>query len=452
MGGTLKSTVLDPLEDAYEVIELPSQIAMVGFEEIRNRLMRTILVEPKLFENPTTMFLASRGTGIGLFAVTYDGSRAFRDVLLGGVDLIEEVWEWKATAEAMPGDNNALAELVDQVTVSFASRVAELFVIYEESKGNVNKDVLIESVGEWSTDWFPAFDCSVHESTTNVLYLLRELYGQYFGSFKLLLQQGDAAAGEESSLEAVERYTAVCIEATVTDLETIADAAQAIQAAESGPADDGKGFFTKKRSKATRCDPAIFLINNLTFLLDHLRKDSSVFQARTINDPNFSPEVDSEALTAEDSMTGRRAAVRAIPQVPLVANIIEQLADNIQARVEEYRAGWEALFPALFDDPVLESIQDLDTDAPLSKTQRFAVKLWHGAVDRELKRRIAEGCVHVVLDTPRRAELIGIACDVARDKLEDMARLLDGREWSTRPAKWMQRTVEDWVSEIEKMY
>jgi hypothetical protein len=453
---TLKTCVLDPLEDAYEVIQLPCEIAIAGFEEIADRLMRTILIEPALYSDPTLMFLASRGTGIGLFAVTQDGSRAFRDVLLGGVDLVEEVWEWKTTAEAMIGDNNNLIEMVDDVANKFVSRVADLFEIYANSKGEVQKDELEKSVGEWSTDWFPAFDCSVHESTTNVLYLLRVLYGQYFGSFKLLLQHGDADADEQESLSVVENYTARCIEATVKDLETVAEVALAIQIKESGD-DSSPGsppsMFKRKRTKMSRCSPPIFLINNLTFLLDHLRKDPA-FQARTMNDPNYDPaevhEAGSETGPVEnDSAKGRCS----VPQVPLVANIIDQLSASIEWRMDEYRSAWETLFPSINDDPVLASVADMKYDeTPLSKTQRYAVKLWYGETDRALKRKIAEGCAHVVLDTPIRSQLISMATEVVREKLEEMLDLLGGKDWSTRPGKWMQRSVADWTSEIEKMF
>ena len=467
----LKQYVLEPLEDSYDVIALPCEVALAGFDIIRHRLLRTIQIEPELFHDPTTMFLASRGTGIGLFAVTQDGSRAFRDVLLGGVDLVEEVWQWKATANEIVGDNNDIIEKVDEVVAEFISRVTDLFETYASSKGEVDRDELKKSVGEWSTDWFPAFDCSVHESATNVLYLLRVLYGQYFGSFKLLLQHGDSAAEEQDALAAVENYTARCIEATVRDLETVAEVALSLQSQDDGedgsPVAGGEpsalSVFRKKRLNTSRCSPPIFLINNLTFLLDHLRKDPA-FQARTMNDPAYEPPAeDEEALHEDDddggdldttNGTGREERKGpAIPQVPLVANIMEVLASNIERCVDEFRSSWESLFPSVSEDPTLSSVADMKYDeTPLSKSQRFAVKLWYGEVNRALKRKLEDGGVHVVIDTPIRSQLIDIATEIVTEKLEDMEGILGGKQWSTRPKKWMQRTLSDWITEIEKMF
>lgn len=384
--------VLQPLNDDPSISAIPGELATMVFEEVMRRARIATAYDLQENSDPTRMFVASRGAGIGLCPAGANTGKYFRDCLFLGLDLVPELWKWKEVAASLSGDATAFVDVVEESLTDFLERARRPLDVYADAKGGISSKMLEKlTVKLSSTDWFPSFDCTAHESSTNLLYLLKVLYTDYFGSTKLALQGGNVAGADDDDLaiEQVEDFTRRCVEGTVQDLRTIAETAIKMQKDD----EEKRGInivklavFSLAKSDQARCrlDDAVFLVNNATFLLEHF-KSEMCFSSRTkrivepdddddnaddddqIESRNQS-ELDDEETGSNGSSVGmanvgitkkKKAKGPVVRYEPLVASLLDYLEEVKDDAMSAFESSWHDVFPET-DDPILESALDMD--------------------------------------------------------------------------------------------
>jgi len=257
----LEKVLIAPLSDDPIVVDLPDRIASAVFRGIMKHAKHCIYVAERLLEDTeaTVIFIATGGAGPGMASM--NNSRNIRDAIFIGLDLLEELWQWRNhVAQNLRGTHEVFDLLVDDELRDYCSLVLDLLNHYRNSKGQLDEEQLLEddalrAAGKihgitegllegFSTDsgaagssggggrrsWFPSPDCSTHESSINMIYLLRTLFVDYFGSLKLVLSDGDVDASDpEAALEYVKSFVEDCVEGHIHDIGTIGDAAAMLQ-------------------------------------------------------------------------------------------------------------------------------------------------------------------------------------------------------------------------------
>ena len=254
----LERFLIAPLSDAACVVDVPDRIACAVFRGIIRHAKHCIYVSERLIDaDSTAVFIATGGAGPGMASM--DASRNVRDAIFIGLDLVEELWQWRNhVAPSLRGTHDTFDLLVEDELRDYCSLVLDLLNHYRGAKGQVDEGMLLEddalraagkaagvtvglegftvdSVaggggGGGRRSWFPSPDCSTHESTINLIYLLRTLFVDYFGSLKLVLSDGDVAASDpDAALEFVKDFVEDCVEGHISDIGTIGDAAAMLQ-------------------------------------------------------------------------------------------------------------------------------------------------------------------------------------------------------------------------------
>ncbi|KAL7702082.1 hypothetical protein NQL31_000377 [Lotmaria passim] len=441
----LQRYVLTPLEDDYSVADIPSTLATTVFDVVYNRAIKLIQFDMSTFTNPTKLFVDSRGQGVGLFST----ARYFRDYIFIGLDLLEEFWNWKTLSKNIPGENSDFIDHVDDCVDNFIYQVRELLDAYVNSKGALQKDELKEFAQSMHrTEWLPSVDCTVHESTTNVLYFHKALLTSYYGALRIVLYGSviGANADYESSQE-VEDYLTRGVMATVDDLEVVAEAACELQ----NEVMNKRSHHTKPGSlqlltSDVRLSPEIFLINNLCFLADNYRRESC-FSSRLTAQPDPSLEA------AAKKSGGRRKKGDPLPPPPdpPLTRMFEMLESERARYVDAFGASWAACFPSLTDSSDLQSI-DPHSDAPLRKSQREAAKSWYRRVNANLAQKIHDCKAEAVMDSASRAQLIDTSVAAMHDEFALMDNLLNGRTWSSQQLKYMPLSPPEWEQQIRQAF
>jgi hypothetical protein len=441
----LQRYVLTPLEDDYAVADIPNGLATTVFDVVYGRALKLIEFDMSIFTNPTKLFVDSRGQGVGLFST----ARYFRDYIFIGLDLLEEFWNWKTLSRNIPGENSDFIDHVDDRVDNFIYQVRELLDAYVNSKGALEKDALkgyAQSMHR--TEWFPSVDCTVHESTTNVLYFHKVLLTSYYGALRIVLYGSviGTNADYESSQE-VEDYLTRGVMATVDDLQVVAQAACELQNEVLGK----RTHHTKPGSlqllnSDVRLSPEIFLINNLCFLTDNYKREPC-FSTRLTAVPT------DLATEAGGGRTGssRKAAAAQPPPDPPLTQMFDMLESERTRYVEAFGASWEACFPSLTDSSDLQSI-DPQSDTPLRKSQREAVKSWYKRVNINLTQKIHDCKAEAVMDSASRAQLIDISVSAIHVEFSLMEDLLNGRQWSSQALKYMPFSPQEWEQQIQQAF
>lgn len=513
LSSVLESTIVLPLEGDYDAVELPPRFAKTVFDKVMHHANEAVRIDMRMTNNSTRMFISSRGAGIGLCPARPNDMMYFRDRLFCGLDLVPELWRWRTVAAELSGAKDEFEDHVTSELESFLGELRRVMEVYREAKGTIEAGLLKRLTVELqSSDWFPPFDCTAHESSTNALYLIKILYVDYFGSTKLVLNNGQCESPEddEAALRELEEFTQQVISGTMIDLETIADVAAEMQ--QQTIEKRGKNVmslannvvpFAKDRARCRLSGP-LFLVNNASFMMENIKRGDA-FLCRTMigteeeeqeakrllpaalstttiggrnqqsnkaavasnsdeedeedeeeDDRNNGSESDASDREAREKRRAERRAKAEVARrrVPIVLSSLQLLQSQLEDQVQAYIESWESLFPDVRSSEILESIDELryDKGAVLSKPQRYAVKQWYGEVAQNLRRKVGEGTVHAVLSSEVRTRLIEGVTDVVESKFKEMEDFLEEKEWSTRPLKWIRQTPEDWLAEIQRMF
>ncbi|KAK7200941.1 hypothetical protein NESM_000153100 [Novymonas esmeraldas] len=438
----LQQYVLTPLEDDYSVADIPSDLAIVVFEVIHKRAVKVVQFDTAFFADATRLFVDSRGQDVGLFST----SRYFRDYIFIGLDLMEEFWKWKTLSKTVPGENSNLIDHVDDCVDTFIYQVRELLDGYVGAKGAVDKEALKEHARAMHrTEWFPSVDCTVHESTTNMLYFHKALLTFFYGSLRIVLYGSvlGANADYESSQE-VEDFLTRGVMGTVDDLQTLAEAAAELQQEVLAK----RNHHTKSGSlnlltSDVRLSVDIFMINNICFLEDNYRREPCFTTRLAAAAPITAP-------TRGGQRTRKGSAAPPPPDAPLT-QLFDLLNTERERHIDAFGASWQDCFPSVTDHSDLLSI-DAGGTAELRKSQRMAVKHWHRRVNDALLKKLHDCKAEAVMDTMSRTQLIDVSIAAVRDEFERMDALLNGRTWSTQPQKWMPYTPAEWEEHIRQAF
>lgn len=459
----VQTFILEPTREDYAVATMAGELCEKVFHQVMERAAAAIRF--RIPADVTVMFIESGGTGIGLFPAGRSTiNRHFRDCIFIGLDSIAELWHWVQVADDLPGDAGDVQDTVRETLAGFLDTVRESLMTYRDAKGKIRAKALVTAATEHSSkDWMPSVDCTVHESTTNMLHMLRVLFSSYFGATKLALHgPGDNAEDDADALQELEDFVQACVEGTIDDLEAIALASMSLsnlrenshRAKAVAAASKTLGSTGKERC---RVDVDIFIINNASFLLEHL-KSEPCFYSKTRReavpvDPKCPPkDVDDSDSNHSSEDTKNKQKYE---EVPIMRGVVQFLEDIRDEHVEKYCESWggPAIFPPLEEDDALRELEaERSDESLLSKEQRMAVKLWYREVADRLSRRLSHGSVHVVMDAGIRSALIDGASNHVLEKFEEMEDVLRGREWSTQPLKWSKREASEWVDELQKLF
>lgn len=432
--------ILAPLDNDYAVAEIPAELATVAFDLIMQRAERLVHFDVALFSNPTQLFVDARGQGAGLAFTT----RYLRDFIFIGLDLVEELWRWKNVAKELPGENSNFIDHVDDRFDGFSFLVRELLDGYANSKGAIEKEALKEAVRtQRRLEWLPLVNCSVHESTTNVLFFHKVLLASYYGALKIVLYGSVMGpnAGMESVKE-VEDYIMRGVSGTLEDLQTIATAAFELQqeALSKGHQHVKPGSFNLLSSDV-EFSCSIFIANNIAFIEDNYKRET-LFELRLATQ---------ESLHSISSKQANRKGKSEAPVDPPLTQMYAMLDAEKDQCVVDFGASWIACFPSFSDHSSLASIQAGDT-TPLRKSQRMAMKEWHRHVTKALLQKIANCKVAAVVNSPLRLSLMDASAAAVRGEFLRIERLLGGRTWSSQPTKWMPCSTAEWEEQIKKAF
>ncbi|ORC91938.1 uncharacterized protein TM35_000041520 [Trypanosoma theileri] len=451
----LKRYVLDPLNDSFDVVEIPSELGTMVFDCVKDKCFSAIEVNEGMFSDPTRMFVLSRGEGIGLFGVRQN----FRDIIFVGLELLEDLWKWKLLAESLPGDNHNFLDHVDNVVEKFLFEVRDLLDFYVTCKGSLEPGLLKEYTRTLHrTEWYPSLDCSAHVSVTNQVYLHKVLLTNYYGAMKLALHGSLLNTNAESrAVQEVEDYMMRCVFGTLRDLEVIAETAQEIQldAMEDVGSNNNNHNLLQHLSnfhlgsnshhakdRSHLISPAIFMLNNIIFFIESYRKEACFHQRRLILEKSID--------TKKKNTSRGKQEEEEEPSVPIVSNIIAMLEDEKRRYVDEFAASWSGCFPPISTDPRLASFNASTEE--LNKSQRMAVKHWYRDTAEALTKRIDACRNFAVLDASQRNALIEASVVAVREEFNLMELKLGGKTWSDRPLKWMVRDVEQWTDLLNKLF
>ncbi|KAG5467091.1 hypothetical protein LSCM1_01272 [Leishmania martiniquensis] len=438
----LERYVLAPLEEDYSVADIPCELATIVFEVIYKRAIKSIQLDTSFLANPTKVFVDSRGQGIGLFSTP----RYFRDYIFISLDLMEELWQWKALSKWIPGESRDFIDYVDDSVDDFIYRARELLDGYVGAKGALKKELLkMYAHNMHRTEWLPLVDCTVHESATNILYFHKALLTFFYGSLRIVLYGSliDGNADYESSQE-VEDFLTRGVMGAVDDLQMLAEAAAELQQeALAKHSHHIKPDSLNLLTSGVRLSIEIFMINNLCFLEDTYRRE-----------PCFKARLAAATASAGPLRAGangsKGTAASSSPDPPL-SLLFDMLNSERERNVDAFGASWKECFPPLSGNPDLLSIEPRST-TELRKSQRMAVKRWYRRVNEGLVRKIHDCKAEAVMDTKSRTRLIDVSIATVRDGFERMKVLLNGRTWSSQPQKWMPFTPTEWEGLIRQVF
>eukprot|EP00796_Vickermania_ingenoplastis_P005469 gene5469-3943_t len=391
--------IIRPMDEDFSVVDMPGELATKIFDIVADKARTAIHFDKRVLRDPTSMFLASRGQGVGL----YPGARTFQDIIFVGLDIMEDMWGWKQLIHRLPGDNNEAKDHVDEAVDSFAMMVRELLLGYVDAAGGISKELLQERTRQNKrTEWFPALDCTAHESSTNLLYFQKVLFSSFYGAMKLALF-GCAldSSSDYQAVKEVEDFFSRCVLGHMEDMLTIGTAAKELLSEMEQNTKSKKRHAHYESLSFISVD--VFVINNALFLSQSYMK-ANCFTRRAI------PPVPG----SDDK--GRHES----NPTPVVASAMEYLQDEVDRSVEGFGLEWEKCFPPLPRDITVAPVGG----ATLKKTQIASVKGWFAVV----RSRIAEytlGCKReAVMDTDVRRKLIRGACDTVERKYEEMTAAL----------------------------
>eukprot|EP00758_Cryptobia_borreli_P006135 Tbor_TRINITY_DN5090_c0_g1::TRINITY_DN5090_c0_g1_i1::g.14075::m.14075 len=497
---TLNEILLLPLENDALVAESPCMVASALYKCILVHLRRSIYLPECLFSlDSTAVFLMTGGIGASVASKgTY--SRSIRDTIFIGLDMIEELWKWKKdVAPCLHGDKEFFVKMVgDQLeevckeileTVdkyctilngdlrddvltyigdcpSFSkssSSVALLQEIFHATAGpqeyhvqappNPHQLELFQFLNSSSFHpkvkgtavhraWMPFFDCSPHESTVNCMYTLRTIFTHFYGSFKLTLNRGSVEFRENDSktkanamrvesfiVENIEKFLGNIFENHIRNLRVIACSAMQLQIKHA----DDENSSDDESDQNHRINPYLFILNNICYMIQQLQSNSC-FTSRT------------KTVRQIKSSTGRTdASIRRKKsvEVKICQESVDLLQGEISGLIASYEKTWESCFP---------SPPSVQSSGPFSKKERMTLKKHHKTIRKQLMKAIGAARHHVVQDSKMKLLLVEKAKSAVYNGFQQLENVcVRGREWSTRPLKWLKNDVTSWMGEVNRI-
>lgn len=388
--------IIKPMDEDFEVIDMSGDFCRKIFDVILDKAKTVIHFDMRKLRDPTSMFLASRGQGIGL----YPGARTFQDIIFISLDVLEEMWEWKTFVADLPGDNNDAIIYVEEQVHDFMVRVRKLLEGYVEAIGGLSAKLLKERSRETGCyEWFPALDGTAHESSTHLLYYQKMLFSSYFGALKLALFGSTVidASSDYQAVKEVEDYFFRCLTGHMEDIRTIGNVAKELLQ----EMDERRNKKKSKRNAGTGLtfywSVNLFVVNNVHFFAQAYRR-TPCFRMRF--------------LAPEGFLTRERFPV------PIVRQPLDYLQEEALRCVDEFATDWEQCFPPLPVD--LSSVPPGESlSSTVKKTKVIGMKSWCSTVAVNLQVMI-EGCkVEAVMDGETRKLLVRKAYETVDRNFQD---------------------------------
>lgn len=417
--------IIRPMQDDFDVVDMPGDVAVKAFDIISDKARTAIHFDKGIFKDPTAMFLASRGQGVGL----YPGVRSFRDIVFIALDMVEEMWGWKVLVNDLPGDNNASKDHVDEDVDHFMMLVRNLLDGYVDSTGGLVKERLIQRTqlsGE--TDWFPALDCTAHESSTNLLYFQKVLFSSYYGALKLvLLGSSIDSTSEYLASKEVEDYFSRCVSAHMNDIVTIAIAVEELLQSPEW----------KKRHKS-KSSPyictEIFVINNALFLSQSYRR-AKCFLKRVI------PAAPAEGLVAKEHVSSSAAPAM------VVDTTLTLLEDMVSSNIDDFGLGWDNCIPAL-----PKELLSLSSTERLKKSELNGFLQWYSRARASINERVAICKGGAVMDSVIRQQLMQGAYKAVEKRFMEATNVVESYKKFHDPLKSIFPLGQEELSKIAGLF
>ncbi|SCU69453.1 uncharacterized protein TEOVI_000101900 [Trypanosoma equiperdum] len=435
----LKTCVLEPLDNSFDVVELPADLTIRVFNRVIESCLDVVKADHEALSDLNSAFVLSRGEGVGFWGE----EQSVTNMILIGLDLLEGLWKWKGFAEKLPGSRYKCVDRVDEGVSVFIARLRNLVEKYNKSKGSLSAASLKNYTHRLHRmEWIPSPDCSAHVSATNQIYMHKMLLTNYYGAIKVVLHDPRLSSfSEAEALETLGSYMVDGVLGTIRDLEVIAEAAMDLLEEKSGGVRRGDSSSFSDQPNASlnqkQCmSPPIFMLNNILLLSEGYRKELC-FQQRRYYSSN--PPLDGDK---------GRNSIPAPP--PIVIGIINRLESAKDRYLKDFSTWWSECFPSVSSSNKLANIAS--TDDELSKPQRAAVKHWYRTVANNLMGRVAACRCFTVLGASQRKNLIEISMTAVKNGFRTFEQGLKGRAWSDRPMKWMVRTPEQWSELLSKLF
>lgn len=404
--------IIQPMDEDFDVLNMPGELATSVFDMVLDKARTAIHFDQRYWRDPTSMFLASRGQGIGLFP----GIRTFRDIIFIGLDILEEMWKWKLLIHDLPGENNEAEDHVDQEVDLFIQMVRDLLQGYADATGGLSKSLLKERARQGKRfEWFPALDCTAHESSTNLLYFQKTLFSSYFGALKMALFGSVLdSSSDHYAMKEVEDYFARCVMGHMEDITTMGLVAKELLQ-EMDQATRRKSNSSKKKKGGVPeghgnafISVEVFVINNALFLNQSYMK-AKCFTRRVI-----------PMLPSPDGVSAKHAFL------PLVVQqAADYLQDEVTRSVEEFGTEWEKCFLDMPKEVQTAAGSIASGGVPMKKSLTLLLKNWYTASVAALGA-VAEGCKgEAVMDGEVRRQLIRKACETVEEKFNEMNEVVD---------------------------
>jgi hypothetical protein len=126
----------------------------------------------------------------------------------------------------------------------------------------------------------------------------------------------------------------------------------------------------------------------------------------------------------------------------MLASAVDRCRDAIDEAVAMYRTRWErSVLASLADDGVADIRASGGTD-PLTKKQRYTCKKWYERATAAVVAEVQWSREITVTDAAVRRQFLDAVTEATLERFQQMERIVRGREWSTRPSKWLQVQVD----------
>lgn len=399
------------------------------------------------------------------------------------LDLLEELWQWRALARQIPGEKDGLIWSLDELVNNFAAEVNGLLLDYKASKGEVEAAELHQAVvsnriayercstgflmllGIHTADpefyealsahrslmvrkWMPQLDASVHESTASLINFMAQMLSPSFeaclrvallGSTKevdRILRRG--AAGpikideDEEALwqEEIKEFLTSIVQGHCFDLESIGKATGKLV---------NLGEMRNARVRGSDSDDApeeeedTIGDNEKCSLVNgpgQQRFNAAVFLANN-------------AQCMISAFRSNVAFTRSARNSDIATALTDICEEVLADAVETFGKRWSGILPPY---PIFTMGEE-----ELTKEERMKAKLWHRDACLAIEAEFAS-LQEQYVDPMLRLILSQSATEAVKEVFADAGDQINERRWSDTPEKWMTIDLDGLESRFVRVF